>query len=875
MLRINSFLCWSVLITLASLPGSVQAEDPSQELTFERDIRPLLKEHCVHCHGEAGETEGGLDVRLKRFLVSGGDSGESIVPGNPDESLLLMRLYDGEMPPDEKKQLPKQEILLIENWIKQGAKTAHPEPEEIGDGPIITQEERDFWSFQPVSRPPLPQINQTQLANTPLDYFLLKRLEQENLSYSPQADKRTLIRRATFDLLGLPPTQAEINQFLNDDSPNAYELLIDRLLASPHYGERWGRHWLDVAGYADSEGYTASDTIRPFSYKYRNYVIQSLNDDLPFNQFVIEQLAGDELAKRPFKNMDPETIRLLTATGFLRMAPDGTGSGPDDQNIARNEVMSETINIVTTSLLGMTVGCAQCHDHKYDPIPQTDYYRMRAIFEPALDWKKWKTPQARRLSLYTDADHKQAAEIEAQAKKVLEERTKKQTEFIDRTFEKELQKLPQEIHELARKGHKTPAKDRTEEQKALIKKYPSLNITSGSLYLYDRKAADELKKYADKAANIRAQKPFHDYLRVLVEESNNLPPTHLFYRGDFKQPKQELEPASLSILEHNHTPIPKNNEQLPTTGRRLEFAQQLVSGKNPLVARVMVNRIWLHHFGHGLVSTPSDFGKLGSRPTHPELLDWLAEEFVSSGWSMKQLHKLIMTSAAYQQSSARKPELDQLDPENKLYARMSIRRLAAEDVRDALLAVSGSFTRKLNGTAVPVREDNIGQIVVGNPTKEVGGKYADGAPLNGEEFRRSVYIQFRRTTPLAMLETFDGPRMEPNCSTRHSSTVTPQALLLMNNNTVHERAVEFSQKLQGDNLSEKVRFAFESAWGILPEETRVQQTISFLKQQEAEFKKHQPKPDPKNKTPQPTPSEQALASFCHALLSANPFLYVD
>ncbi|MCA9042519.1 MAG: DUF1549 domain-containing protein, partial [Planctomycetaceae bacterium] len=309
---------------------SLQAEDQPRELLFERDIRPILKEHCVHCHGEGGDKQGGLDVRLQRFLVAGGDSGEAIEPGEPDSSLLLMRLDAGEMPPDEDKLLPGHEIELIRTWIAQGAKTARPEPEEIGDGPIITEEERNFWSFRPIEKSAIPEVAQQDLVETPIDAFILKKLEEEQLTYSYEADKRTLIRRATFDLTGLPPTPQEIENFLNDESPSAWEKVIDRLLASPHYGERWGRHWLDVAGYADSEGYTINDDLRPYSYKYRNYVVDSFNNDIPYDQFITEQLAGDELAPHPLDNTDPETIRLLTATGFLRMAPDGTGSGPDD-----------------------------------------------------------------------------------------------------------------------------------------------------------------------------------------------------------------------------------------------------------------------------------------------------------------------------------------------------------------------------------------------------------------------------------------------------------------------------------------------------------------------------------------------------------------
>ncbi|MEZ6047796.1 MAG: DUF1549 domain-containing protein [Planctomycetaceae bacterium] len=292
------YSCLILLLATLINSGSASAAEPAEsELLFERDIRPILKEHCVHCHGEGGEAEGGLDVRLTRLMIQGGDSGESIVPEKPEESYLLMRLVDGEMPPDEKKLLPEHEIEKIKTWIAQGAKTAKPEPEELGDGPLITEEERNFWSFLPIEPVAFPDVVQTELVDTPIDAFILQQLEEKQLTYSYETDKRTLIRRATFDLTGLPPSPEEINAFLADESPDAYEKLVDRLLESPHYGERWGRHWLDIAGYADSEGYTVQDTVREHAYKYRNYVIDSFNRDLPYDQFITEQLAETNLQR--------------------------------------------------------------------------------------------------------------------------------------------------------------------------------------------------------------------------------------------------------------------------------------------------------------------------------------------------------------------------------------------------------------------------------------------------------------------------------------------------------------------------------------------------------------------------------------------------
>ena len=363
--------------------------EPSLEktLTFEEHIRPILKAYCFDCHGADDKPEGQLDLRLRRFLVKGGATGPAIEVGNPQDSLLLNRIQQGEMPPREVK-VPEQDMVTIAQWIAAGAPTARVEPQEIVSGIGITAEDRAFWSFQPVVRPQLPKGDIDPRARTPIDALLLAKMRENRLSFSPDAERWTLLRRASLDLRGLPPTVDEMSQFSADKSPNAYERMLDRLLASRHYGERWGRHWLDVAGYADSEGVTTVDAVRNYAYKYRDYVIRSLNADKPFDQFIIEQLAGDELVEPPYQDLTSDEIEKLVATGFLRMAGDGTGSGAPDQDVARNQVIADTLKIVSSAFLGLTIGCAQCHDHRHDPILQADYYRMRAIFEPAYDWKK-------------------------------------------------------------------------------------------------------------------------------------------------------------------------------------------------------------------------------------------------------------------------------------------------------------------------------------------------------------------------------------------------------------------------------------------------------------------------------------------------------
>lgn len=860
--------------------ASLAAEE---KLTFERDVRPILKAHCFQCHGEEEKPEGGLDVRLRRFLITGGESGAAIEPGKPGDSYLVDRIRSGEMPPgeDDAKKVPAKELAVIERWISEGAITARDEPETI-TGSYITEEERSFWSFQPVVRPPVPSVKHPELIANSIDAFLLRRLEEKGsgFSFAARADRATLIRRLSFDLRGLPPSPEEVQRFVEDDSPIAFARLVDRLLASPDYGDRWGRHWLDVAGYADSEGYTNLDMVRPWSWKYRDWVICSLNEDKPYDEFVREQLAGDELVKPPYAELPAEGIDRLIATGFLRMAPDGTGGGSDDVELAKNEVMAGTVNIVSTSLLGLTVGCAQCHDHRYDPIPTTDYYQLRAVFEPAYNWKTWRAPSNRRVSLYTEANKKRSAKIEVEAKKIDAERTKKQTEFIQATFEKELAKLPEEIREEARAARDADAKKRTPEQKALLKNHPSLNVSAGSLYLYDRKAADKLKEMADQAKKIRDTKPKQEFVRAMTEVAGQVPKTFLFFRGDHDQPKQELVPAGLTVLAADKVePISANDESLPTTGRRLEWARRLTDGSHPLLARVIVNRVWMHHFGRGIVATPGDFGFLGERPTHPELLDWLAAEFVESGWSLKQLHRLILTSTAWQQSLQRDSKLVEADSDNVLFGGSRVRRIEAEILRDAILAVTGKLNDRHSGEPIPVMADRVGQWVIGKENLNAGrpGPVID---LRGEEFRKSIFVQARRSRPLTVLDSFDLPRMTPNCTKRNSATVATQSLLLMNSRFIVSQSEEFAKRVRneaGTNLSEQVQLAWRLAFARRPHDEEVRESVEYLETQ-AEFFSKNPVTvtDPKSKKPLPREAaEVALASFCQLLLGSNEFLYVD
>ena len=860
-----------------SLVGTgLQAAEVAGEVTFESHIRPILKSNCFHCHGEEDKVEGKLDLRLARFLVKGGENGPSIVPGQVEQSPLLKRISSGEMPPGEKKLTPQQ-IDLITRWVAGGAKTARPEPETppVGD---FTDEERSFWSVQPIRNPAVPAVRNLAQVRTPIDQFLLAKLESRQWNYSAEADRLTLVRRLSFDLHGLPPSPETIERFVGDPAPDALERLLDELLASPHYGERWGRHWLDVAGYADSDGYTETDPVRGYAFKYRDYVIRALNTDKPFDQFIMEQLAGDELVPLPYENLSADAADKLAATGLLRMAPDGTASGGVDVNVASNDVIAETIKIVSTSLLGLTVGCAQCHNHRYDPIAQTDYYRFRAVFEPAYNTQNWRSPPARLINLW-NSDQKLAAKVLGDAEfKLGEQRGRELDAIVQEVFEREVNKLPEAQRVPARQARTTSADKRTPEQQQILKETPSLNVDRGSVYLYEAaRVAEFNKRWEERLGEIRSLRPKEDFVPSLTEVPGQIPPTHLFYRGEITQPKQEVKPGELAILTiAAPVEIPADDPKLPTSGRRLAYARNLTDGKHPLLTRVLVNRFWMHHFGKGIVATPSDFGYLGERPSHPELLDWLATRFVADGWQLKRFHRLLLTSAAFLQQSVRRPEMDVADPDNRLLARMSARRMEAEEIRDSILACAGSLSEKMYGPASPVSADDDGQIVVALPHRDLaGGPLNQGKTLGEDEFRRSIYVQVRRSMPLGMLEPFDMATLSPNCELRPASTVAPQALLMMNNDLVVREAAKFADRVRrttGEDLSAEVTFAWSTAFNRAPTLEQLAGGIVFLTQQTQQIEAKIPADQVAKELPA---AQQALASFCQALLSTNTFLYVD
>jgi hypothetical protein len=860
------------------------AESP--QLTFEKDIKPILRAHCLDCHGGVEGKKGKLDLRLVRTMVSGGETGAAIEPGNPDESYLVARIEDGEMPP-KGAGLKPEELKKLKDWIAAGAKTARaePAPESLGVTLGLTAEERAYWAFQPIVQAPVPQVKGAEVARTAIDRFLLARLEPLGLSFRPDADKTTLIRRVTLDLTGLPPSPAEVREFLADTRPDAYERLVDRLLASPRYGERWARHWMDVAGYADSDGGSAADTDRPHAWRYRDWLIRAFNDDKPLDRFLLEQMAGDELVPRPWTNLSKPQVDLLTATGFLRMPADPTAA--DYSEIARNQVMADTIKVVTSTTLGLSVACAQCHDHRYDPISHVDYYRLRAMFEPALHWEGYRQPGARVLSLYSDRDRDTAAKVEAEVKPLAEKREAYQADAMKRALAKELEKYQEPLKGQLKAAADTPADKRTPEMNKLLDANPSVKISPGVLYQYLPDAAEELKKMDAAIAAVRAKKPPENFIAIYDEPAGKAPPaTKRLHRGDYRQPLEEVQAGVPEVMKPEGAAlnIDARPETGHSTGRRLAFARWLFSDENPLTARVLANRIWMHHFGRGLVATAGEFGKLGEPPTHPELLDHLASELKRNSWRTKSLHRAIVTSTAYRQESARDMSTasGEADADGRWLSRYPVHRLEAETIRDRVLAASGRLDTQMFGPPVDVQADDSGQVVIA-----------------GESPRRSIYVKQKRSQPVSLMAAFDAPVMETHCERRTSATVATQSLMLLNGAFVLEEAKKLataaldgqfapvltdadrlkaangaSESVAGEpaNLAASVATVWERAYSRAATEGELKAAVGFVRDHvraNAPVAPGLKAEDPKSRF------ATALAHLSQTLTASNEFLYVD
>ncbi len=806
--------------TARSLRAATPEPTPEQVKFFEERVRPILAANCYKCHGSE-QQKGKLRLDLREMALSGGESGAVIVPGHPDKSLLVeaVKWESLEMPPSGK--LSEQNIATLAEWIKLGA----PMPKDHGAAGIelrtargvITDEDRQWWAFQPIRRATPPITGDSDTANKgsrgPIDAFLRAPLAAEGLTPAPEADRRTLIRRLSWDLIGLPPAAEDVEAFVADPRPDAYERLADRLLASPQHGERWARHWLDLVRYAESDGYK-QDAYRPEAWRYRDYVIRSLNADKPYSQFVLEQLAGDEIA--------PHEPDALIATGYLRL-----GIYEYNQRDVRTHwanILNDLTDVTADVFLGMGLSCARCHDHKFDPILQKDYYRLQAFFAP-IQWRE-NVPAATAEEIATyqrdlAAWEEKTAEIRRKIAEIEEpiKRNAMRTTLV---------KFPDDLQELLAKS---PA-ERTPYEAQLA-------------YLCIFQATDGEGK-ADIAAKLKGEKKeqWENLKKQLAENDAHRPrpialipavtdvgPVAPVVSIPGRKSAEPIEPGPLSVLDPEPLTIPAPRSSL-TTGRRAALAQWIASPDNPLPSRVLANRLWQYHFGRGLAESPSDFGRLGQAPSHPELLDYLAADLIDRGWSLKRLHRQMVTSAAYRQASHGREVAASAakDPLNRYVSRMTVRRLSAEQIRDAAIAASGELDPRMSGE---------------------GGD-------SGKTSRRAIYLKFFRNKQDPTLDVFDVPDGQFSSPVRNVTTTPTQSLFMINGPWMLLRAKALARRIDDSSatLDERVTAAYRDVFGRDPAADELQAAREFLQSSDA------------------TGSE-ALVDLCHVLLNANEFLYVD
>jgi hypothetical protein len=847
---------------VAPVRGAGPAARPPQ---LERDVMPLLQARCLRCHGEK-KPKAGLDLRSKTGMLAGGESGPALVPGAADKSLLFEMVHKGEMPPRKKDRLSDEQVALIKAWINGGAPAA-----SSGDAAVkpIPRAARSFWAFQKPVRPAVPRVREAARVRTPIDTFVLARLEAKGLTLSPDADRGVLLRRVYFDLIGLPPSPEEVDAFLADSRPGAYERVVDRLLASPHYGERWGRHWLDAAGYADSIG-GDNDPGQVFPreamWRYRDYVVRSLNADKPFDRFLTEQLAGDEMDDWRSAPAFTNSIREhLIATGFLRTTVDHTFEMELNRPFERYQVLHDTIENLTTNLLGLTVACARCHDHKFDPISQVEYYRMLAVLEPVYSPRKWVQPQDRHLddvsTQQKEAINRHNAAIDQQVAQRKERIAAVRRPHEKKLFEAKLAQLPEPIRADTAAALQVSADKRDPVQKYLAGKLgPQLQVSPEEVNksLGEKERAD-VAAWEQQIAILNGRKQSFGKIQAAWEAGDTLPVTNVFRRGNLLTRGAEVLPGVFAVLtaENRSTTFSPPAPGARSSGRRSAWARWLTDPSHPLTARVFVNRVWQHHFGEGIVATADNFGKLGAKPTHPELLDWLATEFVGRGWKMKALHRLIVTSTVYRQSSASNPAGETADPGNQLLWRMRLRRLESEAVRDAVLAVSGRLDRTQGGPPVPIEPKPDGQVVIPEA----------GLPTPTARWRRSLYLFARRNYNLTLLGVFDQPVMATNCTRRIHSAVPLQSLTLLNDAVLLEQADAFAARVEAADCTPKqVETAFRLAFARKPTPTEARAATAFLEKLQARFAAEKAAPA--------DAAHKALARLCHMLLCTNEFLYV-
>jgi len=834
---------------LTALPMLLPGQRAPQ---FKSEVQPVLERSCTKCHGET-QKMAGLDLSTFSGLMAGGSSGPVISPGKPEKSLLWKMIESDKMPMGG--SLTQAQKQLIRTYIEQGRFPVQDTQAAAAarEKAAITPEARSWWSFVRPVKPATPKVRAANLVQTPIDAFVLSKLEAKGWSLQPEADKVTLIRRVYFDLTGLPPSYAEVKAFQADSSPQAYEKLVDRLLASPHYGEQWGRHWLDVAGYSDTRG-DAGDSSREVSWKYRDYVISAFNNNKPIDQFLLEQMAGDQLVN--YKNGEspaPEQIEPLIATGFLRTTADIT----DNQTIYEVDKQFDAVGkVMETSLsavIGLTIGCARCHDHKFDPILQRDYYKLMAVYQPVWDPENWLAanlaygPWPSRMVLDMPREQREAwiKDVSSNDAKSF----RRQEDMLEATY--------QRFRAESKNGHTL-----TPERRAQIRKDvetdPDLEVERDAPqdFLPNaelEKLYPELLQWKQELTIARANrrrkqsaiKP--NYIEAAWDLSKTPSPTYVLMRGNYLAPGEPVQPGLPAVLDNPASPFqfpdPQQHPEWNHTGRRLALAKWMVAPENPLVARVFVNRVWQFHFGEGIVRSVDDFGHQGSRPDNQPLLDYLAVTFQEKGWNLRWLTKEIMMSQVYRQRSNEIPACMTEDPSARLLWRKPPIRLEAETIRDSMLQISGLLVDKMFGPPVPLKRAADGQWVE-DDTK-------------GMPNRRSLYLSQARTRPVGFLHAFDAPTMTSDHeSERFRSALPSQALALLNNPLTSRAAKALTGQLleqTQDDYPEAILKAFEDLFSRPPsakEGALAQEALSS-------------EPDPK----------EGLSLFLQAMFGASEFLY--
>ena len=873
----------------AVAPGSGGKDSAVAEL-YGRTIRSVLEQQCVGCHG--GENAfGKLDLRTREAALRGGQSGPSIVPGDAAGSLLVKaieRTGTLKMPPGEDdKKLPDSTIKAFREWIDGGA--------PFLDATVAYEwgkfRDEDLWALRPVAKVAVPtQGINLALVQTPVDAFVLRKLAEKGVMPAGRVDRRTLIRRATIDLTGLPPTPEEVEAFVNDPSPTAFKTVVERLLDSPHYGERWGRHWLDVVRYADSSGFS-NDFERPNAWRYRDYVIRAFNDDKPYDRFIREQVAGDELY--------PDEPEALIATGFLR-------SGPWEQTamevaaVQRQLFLDDVTHMTGETFLGLTLGCARCHDHKFDPIPTRDYYSMQAAFAT--------TEFARRDVAFLDREnHDGFVDGEDHLQRIIERTQEKLDSFAEITRRYLIEKYGvKSIDELPADRVKDAIRQR---EGISPEDYEALKLYQKHLSMY-RESEDRYKPLAFSVSSGPHNGKIDNGPAVsgdVKEGEYAVSDTYVLVGGNLQAHGPKVEPGVVEALErYSGFPPPAMPETL--AGRRAALAKWIADTGNPLTARVMVNRIWQYHFGKGLAENSNNFGKMGKKPTHPELLDWLARYFVEQGWSVKAVHRVIMLSEAYQRSGDH-PDFDAVakgDPENTLLAYYPPRRVEAEVLRDSILAVSGELSDDTGG---PGTFPQINSDLADQPRHAMGSLRPAyrASPTKRKRNRRSIYSFQARSLVDPLIEVFNGAGMDMSCERRDATTVPTQAFSLLNSELSHDMALAVALRLQRErtDLAEQVKRAFELAYGRPAAVREVELALAHVEKMTA-LHRETPPPPKQPREPlvrsitseltgenfrfeeQEDPAEyeenvhssevdaptRALADFALVLFNSNEFVYV-